>query len=1507
MSQDRSAFDAYRLTAMQQGILFHALQDPERNDYVVQVSSLLSGLDRDRWKRAWAAVTAQHEVLRAAFSWKQVKRPVQVIAQQVELDWLERDCASEGMSEVQFEEYLASDRQRGFVLSRSPLMRFALITLPAGDHRFVWSYHHLILDGWSALIVMSDVLQAYGRGPAQAAPVAPRFKSYVSWLESRDTSAARSYWTRKLSNPGTFGVLQLPASPDLPMPGTVKEVRLLTDQNTATAADFVRRQRLTLATFMQGLWALMLHRYCNAARVVFGWVMSDRPQALAEASGMVGLMISTVPVAMTVDPLQPIEALFEQMTKASDEAAEHGHLPLAEIQQLAGIDTRQALFESVMIFENLPSNLKPADTHGLRITERRTHWQTSYPLSLMVVPGARLKLEFSFETSRHERATIRRMLLQLEALVAGVARRPATVQQLLDTVEDWGAARAVLQGPIRARPDLSVARALTARLRAAPHRTAVVSGEDEAIELTGAELDERSGIAAEVLARARVGRGVVVAIHMSRSPGLLVAMLAILHVGATMLPLDTELPAGRKSQILSSAGAAFAIASTEDALPLPTVVIDQRGIVQSFPGLPQHAVRTASPLGSDMAYIMFTSGSTGVPKGVAVPESALHNLLLAMAESPGLSEGDVFLAVTTVSFDIAMLELLLPLLVGARLVVASERMARNAESLARAMTQFDVTVMQATPTSFRMLLSSGWQGSPGFRAWCGGEALDRDLAEQVLAGGGQLWNLYGPTETTIWTMVARVLPQAGPISIGTPVANARCLLLDPWLRPVPQGVAGDLYVAGDGLAAGYLGDPGANARSFLPDPHAPGAGARMYRTGDQVRLDANGAVRFIGRQDRQIKLRGHRIELGEIEAILCEHPAVKVAGVVLSRVRGDEQIVAYYESSEELAAAELTALLSARLPPAAVPGHFVRLASLPLTPNGKLDRQALPAPTAAGDGPAVRGSHRPWSLVRDAIDQAWRSVLGVPVGDQHDNFFAMGGHSHKAISLISAVNRACKVSLPLSAIFDNPTAGGLAEAVERAWCGESPQAQARPGDVDLSLPQPMSLAQERLYYVTQIAPGSHPFQLSVAVTLEGGVEIDGLQRALATLQSRHAILRTSFAEVDGRPVQLVGQDCTARLETVDRPEALSGRDEDWPSLELLSRTARDVPLSLIGQVPMRCICFRSHEARSVLLLAIHHILIDEWSLDLLIEDLMVCYQADVAGRPAPAPRADLAFAAHAAHERHQLEQGAFEADLRYWTSQLDGARATTLPARRLRPVVPTFRGGHHTLSIAPAAMTRLGALATACSVTRFAVLTSAFGALLHKYLSDSDICLGIMDAGRDAPWLDNMIGPLARPLVLRVAVPAARTFRQVVDGVQRTFLDAHRHRSAPFQQIVQRLGLARNDGVSQLFRIMLVMQNMPVSARSFGGIAIQPVAVDSGTAETDLLVEMFEQERGLTIRFTYDLDLYDALDIERFARRLQHLMDIVIQDPDVVVSSIELSAETADDLADAFRESWTSR
>ncbi|MEW5926515.1 MAG: amino acid adenylation domain-containing protein [Gemmatimonadota bacterium] len=1061
LGRERGIEDVYPATPMQEGMLFHTLFAPEGGAYVGQfMYDLVGELDVAAFRRAWSAAAERHAVLRTAFPWGG-ERPFQVVRREADPplrleDWsalpaVERDA--------RLEAFLAADRAAGFDPARAPLTRLALFRTGERTHRLVWTHHHALLDGWSLPLVFRDVAGFYDafRGGREPAVVPGRpYRDYVAWLQRQDPGAAEAFWREQLA--GIDG--PTPLGIDRAAPG--KEAGFgradarLPAELSARLAELARGAGLTLGTLLQGAWALLLSRYSGEHDVVFGATVSGRSAEVEGVEEMVGLFINTLPVRVAVPVDAPALPWLRRLQDAQARVREWEHSPLVQVQRWSGVEGAP-LFESILVWENYPVEEALAATPQ-RDFELRTVGgieQTDYPLTLIAAPvGAdrNLFLSAAYALARFDRDAVERLLDHFAVVLAAFARAPEArlgEVELLSAAErervlaEWsgadpggpaGTVHGLLAAQAARTPD---APALAFRGRATSH----------------GELDRRANRLANHLRALGVGPETRVGVCLERTPELVTALVAVLKAGGAYVPLDPAYPADRLAWMVADSGAAVLVTQAHLAGRLPregvrVVALDaERGSIDARP----EAAPESGALPENLSHVIYTSGSTGRPKGTMIRHSSVVVLLHWLREAMTDEERSAALFATSVSFDVSVAEIFGTLAWGGKLVLAE-----NALELAEL--SEPVVTAGMVPTAAAELLRAG--GIPaGVRTLnLSGEALPPDLARAIHALGTvrTLNNLYGPTEDTTFSTHWRVEPGADRVLVGRPVAGTRAYVLDGELRPVPPGVAGEMYLAGAGLARGYLGRPGLTAERFVPDPFGP-AGGRMYRVMDRVRWTPAGELEYLGRTDFQLKVRGFRVEPGEIEAALRAHPRVREA-VVAARdgAAGGPRLVAYVVAAGEAPPAdELRAWLRERLPEPMVPSAFVALAAIPTTPSGKTDRRALPAPEG-GAGAAAYAPPR--TSAEQLLAEIVADVLGLERVGVHDRFFDIGGHSLLATRVVARVRRELGIQLPLRALFEAPTVAELAGRL----AAEQPGAPAAAGRMDEMLERLEELSDEEV-------------------------------------------------------------------------------------------------------------------------------------------------------------------------------------------------------------------------------------------------------------------------------------------------------------------------------------------------------------------------------------------------------------------------------------------------------------
>lgn len=1051
--------DVFEMPPMPAGMLLHTLMAPQSGTYFQQCWCVLEGpLDREALQAAWREVIRRHAVLRSECHWEDLERPVQVIYDDAVPEWHFDDWShlDAPQQENTFSAWLEADRQRGFRLDKAPLLRFALMRLSDNSHRFVWSFHHLLMDGWCGSLLVGEMLRFYGG--QDAPPIPPPWRRYVEWRAAQDESTARAWWSTELA-----------ACPETPLPGHgssntaggVLEIRVPLEAELAgQLRDMVRRERLTLATVLQGAWALLLARHAGQEDVVFGTVLSGRPPELPDVENMVGLFLNTVPLRAQVPPAMVLRDWLHAMQNTHRLREKHGYMALADILRQGGVQPGESLFETLLIVENFPLTMEGAfgsGSSGLSLSDTGSYERTHYPLTLRIFPGEETVLSLTIDPGRICRKEAERLLVQFRRLLSTFASCPdARLGEisLLDA-EERQALLDLGRGP-ETPPVPPVHELVEAQTKANPERTALVfTGQEGDITLGYRDLATRAASLCARLRQRGVGRGDVVAVCLHRGPDLLASLLGVMQAGAAYLPVDPDYPADRIAYMLRDSGASLLV--TGDEFPAPD------GIETMAPHGPAgDATPPARVLADDLAYILYTSGSTGNPKGVPITHGALSNFLRSMANRPGICATDRLLALTTVGFDIAGLELFGPLVRGATVIMTDAAAVRDGARLVKLLQDVRPTLMQATPAGWRMLIEAGWKGDGQLKLLCGGEALDSRLARDLLARGAELWNLYGPTETTIWSAATRVTEEMldGPgVPVGGPLDRTQLYVLDAHGEPVPSGIAGELYIGGAGLSPGYHGKPALAAEKFVPNHLRRSASdsLHLYRTGDRVRWREDGMLEFMGRIDNQIKLRGYRIEPGEIEAQLAAHRSVAEAAVIVDERPSGASLVACIRWHGEAPANPADILhpqLAQTLPVYMLPASYISLAQFPLTPNGKVDRKALGVACIATtrEQPAWQPvSGEPAATLADI----WKQLLHVDAIGAKDNFFDLGGHSLLVIGLQGAIRERLGVTLDITDFFRFPTLETLsAHIVARTARAPEPEAQTRA--------QPLASGRERL-------------------------------------------------------------------------------------------------------------------------------------------------------------------------------------------------------------------------------------------------------------------------------------------------------------------------------------------------------------------------------------------------------------------------------------------------------------
>ncbi|XVQ85648.1 amino acid adenylation domain-containing protein [Microbispora siamensis] len=1487
--------DVLPLSPLQEGLLFHSLYDEGAVDvYNTQLVLRLSGEVDAALLRACAhAVLRRHGNLRAGFRLRKNGQAMQVIPVDAAPRWTELSLAEEDL-----QAFLDTDRATRFDLTRPPLIRFALVRLGPAEHRLVITNHHILLDGWSAPLLVRELLAVYEQGGSTAGlPRVTPYRDYLAWLAGQDQAAAEEAWRRALDGVDE-PTLVAPAagahSPALPE-------RVFTSSSAELAARLAgtaSAHGLTLNTLVQGAWAIVVGQLTGRRDVVFGATVSGRPAELAGVEGMIGLFINTLPVRVRLDPEPPMLDILAGLQDRQSELMAHQHLGLAHIRRQAGAGD---LFDTLLVFENYPfDDDHESGSAGLRVAGMDGGGATHYPLSLITgMAGDRLVARLDFRPDLFGRADAEaiaaRFLRVLDQLAADPGTPAGRVDVLLPAerrrvVTEWNDTDAAL--PAAALPGL-----LDAQAARTPGNVALTF---EGVTLSYAELHERANRLANLLISMGAGPERTVALALPRSAELVTAVVAVLKTGAAYLPVDPSYPADRVAFMLRDARPACVLTLSGVDLPpgaaAETLALDDPDVrtllAAQPPTAPGDDGRTAPPRLGDAAYVMYTSGSTGRPKGVVITHEAVVNRLDGMQRAYGLAADDRVLQKTASSFDVSVWEFLWPLLHGASVVVARPDGHRDPEYLAQLIRAEGVTTVHFVPPMLEAFVRTpGAAGCTSLRrVFCGGEALPEDLhrAFRDLLGI-PLHHLYGPTEATIdvtaWDGGREIGPGNAPI--GFPVWNTRVYVLDHALRPVPPGVVGELYLAGVQLARGYLNRPGLTADRFVASPFGP-PGSVMYRSGDLAAWNPDGSVRFAGRADHQVKIRGLRVELGEIESAIKELPEAGQAVAVLRRDGdGDPRIVAYLVPPPGGDTAGLPSRvrehLATRLPGHMVPSAFVPLDALPLTPSGKLDRNALPDPEFTA-GPAGRARRTPQEEILCGL---FAEVLGLPRVGVDDDFFALRGHSLLATRLVSRIRSSLAAEVPIRAIFEAPTPAALAARLGGGPACPPVRVAERPEH------PPLSFAQRRLWFLHRLEGPSATYNVPMALRLTGSLDVGALEAAVNDVVRRHEALRTVFPDVDGTPYQRVLPAVTVPLVvTPTTPEGLPD------ALAEAAATAVD----LAAEISLRATLFVLGPGESVLLLLLHHIAADGWSTAVLGRDLSTAYAARTRGEAPAWTPLPVQYVDYALWQHDMLGGGDGEGEgsrlnrqLAYWRETLAGApEVLELPVDRPRRTVAGSEGGLVEISLPAEVHAGIVSLARQSQASVFMVVQAGIAALLSRLGAGTDIPLGTAIAGRTDEALDDLVGFFVNTLVLRTDVSGDPSFRRLLARVREADLAAYAHQDVPFERLVEELNPARSLAHHPLFQVMLTFQNNAETVFDLPGVEVRPEAVGADVAKLDLsffLEESYEDDgrpAGIDGAVQYAADLFDRETVEALGERLVRLLAAAAGDPDRPIGDLEI-------------------
>ncbi|CAM8765073.1 non-ribosomal peptide synthetase [Burkholderia pseudomallei] len=1484
--------DIYPLAPLQEGILFHHLMSGESDPYVLSGVLAFRGREvMERFVSALQQVIDRHDILRTGFFWEGLEQPVQVVQRRatlpvsvVELDAREGDIVRQ--LEARFD-------SRGYRMdvSRAPLMHVHAAC--DGEHeRWVARvlFHHLSIDHTTLERVIEEA-RAIGQGRVEDLPRPAPFRNFVAQARLGVSEADHeAYFRAKL------GDIDEPTAPFglLSVQGDGREIaeaaRRLKPELSGALRGHARRLGVSAASMMHVAWGLVLSRTTGRQDVVFGTVLFGRMQGGAQSARALGLFINTLPVRMRVAQTG-VEASVKETHAQLAELMRHEHAPLVLAQRCSGVPAQTPLFTSLLNYRY--SKPKVAAAHiadGVELLDG--HERTSYPLSMTVDDHER---DFTIVAKVCERIGPQRvcelMELALEQLTRALSANPGGELAELDVLpaaertqvlHGWNET-----GRAYAR-DACLHQLFEAQVSRTPEAAAVICG-DETLSYT--DLDARANRLAHYLRGQGVGPDTRVGVALGRGVEMMTGLLAILKAGGAYVPLDPGYASERLRAILDDSRPAIVLADAAgrtalDALAGAPPIADLHADASRWSALPSTPPRVEGLTPRHLAYVIYTSGSTGQPKGVMVEHASVVNLWRALDEAiyrTHPSARRVSLN-ASIAFD-SLVKQWVQLLSGRTLVVVPEPVRFDGRRLLDAIGRDRIDVFDCTPS--QLALIEGARG-PEDEAYpqvtlVGGEAIGEGMwSELASASSRTYYNVYGPTECTVDATLARITAEHAP-HIGGPLANVRAYVLNERLSPAPVGVRGELYIGGAGVARGYLNRPELTRERFIDDPFV--AGGRLYRTGDLARWRTDGRLEYLGRNDFQVKIRGFRIELGEIEAQLAKVAGVREV-VVLARdsaaaVRDnatehaapdapspetatatEKRLVAYYTGDADVAA--LRAQAAQHLPSYMVPSAYVRLDAWPLTPNGKLDRRALPAP--ADDAYAGAEYEAPQGAREEALAAIWRDLLHVERVSRHDNFFELGGHSLLAVQLVSRLRQALSVEVALSTVFDAPVLSALAERLEAENTEVLPPIPLAPRDGRIAL----SLAQQRLWFLTQLEGVSEAYHMSGAVRLDGPLNREVLQRALNRIVMRHEALRTCFVREEGEPIQVIQPHADLTMSYHDLREA----EQSEQRAKDLSQAHASAPFDLSRDLPVRVLLLQLADEAHVVQVVMHHIASDGWSVGVFLQELSALYGSFIAEQGDPLAPLPLQYADYAAWQRRWLASGQLEKQGAFWQTNLSGAPTLLeLPTDRPRPPKQSHAGASVEVKLGAALSERVKRLSQRHGVTPYMTLLSSWAAVLSRLSGQEEVVIGSPVAGRNRTEVEALIGFFVNTLALRLDLSSEPTVGELLKRTKAQVLSAQAHQDLPFDQVVERVKPPRSTAHPPLFQVMFVWQNMPAGELTIPGLTIRAVETPLQTAQFELTLSLQEAGDDIVGHLNYASALFDESTVRRYVTYWRRLLE----------------------------------
>ncbi len=1490
-SKQKNIEAVYPLSPMQQGMLFHTILEEEGGLYFEQTTFKVRGsFDVDAFKKALEKTMERNPILRTSFVYKKQDVPLQVVQKEVELPFAELDWSGQTDGAVHtemLEKFLAEDRAKGFKLAKAPLIRLAVIRLKQDVWQLVWSNHHILFDGWSLPILLKEVFsfyESYIRGQAFDLPRKRPYRDYILWLQKQDMQQAEHFWKEFLqgfSAPNAIPLLNFDIDPQKEN-AYLKETFHLPQHTADKLNTLARANQLTMNTIVQGAWSILLHRYTGDEDIVFGATVSGRPPELQGVEETPGLFINTLPVRVPVNPHESALNVLTEIQKRSVELREYEYTPLADIQSWSSVPGHSSLFESLIVFENYPVDESMKNQmSSLDIFDVHTNERTNYPISLIAGAHSGLSLDIAYDSTQFSTKSINGMLKQMGLILEQIANVPEIRVQDLNLLDSDDVNQILVnwnQTKTEYPDTLCVQQVFEQQVTERADAPALVFNDRQ---YTYAQLNSKINQLAHYLRAKDLGPEQKAAVYLDRSVESIISLMAVIKAGASYVPIDPEYPLERVEFILKDSDASICISDSKYLekiahLNLPGLNWDnERGAIDSE--------KTDNPVfrnhPDNLAYIIYTSGSTGTPKGTLLQHRGAVNTAQSIGKTFKMEPEKRVLQFASIGFDASVAEIFGALLNGAVLHLISKDTILSERGLSDVLRNQKISTIIFPPSVLAVL---DHQNLPDLKvAGSAGEACTPDIVARW-APGRTFVNGYGPTESTVAAAMLSIKEATTferSVPIGFPMQNAQLYVLDPWLHPQPPGVPGELHIASVGLARGYLNRPDLTAEKFIPNPFSDEPGMRLYKSGDLVRWLPDGSLEFMGRIDFQVKLRGFRIELGEIENVFCDFESISDAAVLLREDEPGQKYLAAYlvkNTKAELDRSALQRYLKEHLPEYMVPPVFVEMEQFPLTPSGKVDRKALPVPEDGAGGSTEK--IMPRTPAEELLVNLVRSVLKIADAGVNDNFFELGGHSLLATQMLSRIRDAFGVELPLRDFFENPVLADLALKIEQLRLTDQSLAAPPIEQTDHSSELPLSFAQQRLWFLDQLAPGSANYNIPTVLRLKGQLNVDVLERCVQEILSRHEVLRTTFSEQREGPVQTVHEEIDFKFPIQDLSHLPAVEAEE--QAREIAKTDAVTGFDLAKGPLFRGRLLKLADQDHVVIFTLHHTITDGWSMGILIKEVALLYPAFLEGKPSPLPDLPIQYGDYAVWQRNWLRGEVLEKQLEFWKELIgENPPVLELPTDRPRPAVQTFNGQTLKLNLSAEFTAQVKQFSQKEGATLFMTLLAAFQTLLHRYSGQDNILVGSPIANRTQSATEQLIGFFVNTLTFKADFSSVTNFKALLKQLRETTLQSYAHQDLPFEQLVEALHVERDMSHSPLFQVAFILQNMDIEKLELPDLSLEPFEAKGQIAKYDLTLTTAETENAIDCYFEYNTDLFNATTIERMMQHFRNILKEVVANP----------------------------